>query len=178
MGQKLLAAGRIFASHHQFALCADPTEIIRDEDNWSEAKMAQGFAGSPSFRMIGTEAGLNDHWIELVASHEPPSKDQWQRITAVDFRCATGKAHVMSVMDDTPPISAEIPPGDYIAFIAGQNIGIDQSTLGEDAELTDAELSSRRDLEWYRIYLLRGKAELTGRLIDRENPLPLNKQAK
>jgi len=116
--------------------------------------------------MIGTEADLNDHWIELYASDEPPPLDTWQRMTCVHFRSSTGQVHVMSVIDNIPCISAEIGKGDYAAYIAGQNLGIDQLSLGEDGKLTDTELAARRDLEWYRIFVVPGVPHREGRLKD------------
>jgi hypothetical protein len=62
--------------------------------------------------------------------------------------------HWMSVIDNVPVISAEIGKGDYAAYIAGQNLGFDQLSLGEDGKLTDAELAARKDLEWYRTLVM------------------------
>jgi hypothetical protein len=35
------------------------------KESWTREKELQGFAGAPAFRMVSTEAGLNDHWVEL-----------------------------------------------------------------------------------------------------------------
>jgi hypothetical protein len=72
----------------------------------------------------------------------------------------------MSVISDAPAISAEIGKGDYAAYIAGQNLGVDQLSLGEDGQLTDAELAARKDLEWYRIFVVPGVPHREGRLKD------------
>ena len=79
-----------------------------------------------TFRMIGTEADLNDHWVELILSDSPPELDQWQKITCVDFHSENGAVHLMSVMDNQPPISATVKPGKYAAYFAAQNLGVDQ----------------------------------------------------
>jgi 3'-phosphoadenosine 5'-phosphosulfate (PAPS) 3'-phosphatase len=50
----------------------------------------------------------------------------------------------MSVIDGRPPISAEIAPGDCAIYVAAQNLGVDQLSLGEDHKLTDVELSDQR----------------------------------
>jgi hypothetical protein len=160
------AAGRVFASHYQLVICDDPTRSLTDEENWDDSKIARGFAGHPSFRMVGTEAHLNDHWVELVLSEQPPDRADWQRITCVDFVSDTGKIHVMSVVDTEPVLSLAIPPGQYSVFVAGNNLGVDQQTLGEEAELSNQELSQRRDLEWYRVFVVPGSPARTGRLPD------------
>jgi hypothetical protein len=108
MAETLLGAARLFASYYQIVICDDPTRIVSDDENWSDKKMECGFAGSANFRLIGTEADLNVHWIELFASDEPPRIEDWQRVTCTHFRSSNGKVHVMSVIDNDPPISAEI----------------------------------------------------------------------
>ncbi len=165
MAEQLLGAARVFASHYQLVVCDDPAQIIGDDDNWNEEKSARGFAGTPTFRMVGTEAHLNDHWVELVAADGPPSSEEWPRITCVHFRSRSGQVHVRSVVDNDPAISARIAPGDYAVYVGAQNPGIDQSTLGEDFELSDAEIAKRKDIEWYRLFLVLGKPETEGRLI-------------
>jgi len=170
MEDKQLGAARVFASHYQLVVCDDSTATIGDEENWNAEKVARGFAGAPIFRMVNTEADLNDHWVELVLVDQPPNFDEWQRITCVYFRSTSGRVHVMSVIDSEPIISADIEPGDYAVYFAGQNIGIDQSSLGEATKLTDDEIAARKDIEWYRLFLVPGKPDREGRVVDR--PLP------
>jgi hypothetical protein len=162
-----LGAARLFASHYQIVVCDDSSRPLSDEDNWDDTKIRRGFAGPHNFRMIGTEADLNDHWIELCASDAPPPFDDWERVTCVHFRSATGKVHVTSVVARDPAISADIGIGDYAVYVAGQNLGIDQLRLGEDAQLSDAQLAARSDLEWYRIFVVvPGVPDREGRLKD------------
>jgi hypothetical protein len=59
-----------------------------------------------------------------------------------------------------------IVSGDYGVYVAGQNLGIDQYSKGETVPLTDEELAARRDLEWYRIFLVPGIPSQVGRLKD------------
>jgi len=169
-GNVELGAARVFASHYQIVVCDDPARTIGDDENWNGEKVSQGFAGAPTFRMVGTDADLNDHWVELVAANQPPSFDEWQRITCVYFQSTSGKVHVMSVVDNDPPISANIKPGDYTVYVAAKNLGVDQLSLGEDHQLTDAEIAVRRDIEWYRLFLVPGKPEIEGRVVDRGLP--------
>jgi hypothetical protein len=171
MAENPLGAARLFASHYQIVVCDDPSRPMTDEENWTDKKVAQGFAGAPPFRMIGTEADLNDHWVELYASDQAPRFDDWQRVTCVHFRSSTGKVHVMSVVDHVPAISAEIAKGDYAVYVAGQNLGIDQLSLGEDKKLSDAEIAARKDVEWYRIFLVSGLPSREGRLKDVLKPV-------
>jgi len=72
MEDQLLGAARVFASHYQIVVCDDPARTITDDENWDREKAAQGFAGAPTFRMVGTDADLNDHWVELVAGRGCP----------------------------------------------------------------------------------------------------------
>jgi hypothetical protein len=176
MEDQPIGAARVFASNYQIVVCDDPARTLNDDENWDDGKVSRGFAGAPTFRMVGTDADLNDHWVELVATNRPPATDQWQRITCVHFLSTTGKIHVMSVIDSRPAISAEIAPGDYAIYVAAQNLGIDQLSIGEDHKLTDAELSKRKDVEWYRLFVVPGKPETEGRLIDR--PLSVESERK
>jgi hypothetical protein len=73
----------VFASNYQIVVCDDPARTIGDDENWNGEKVSQGFAGAPTFRMVGTEADLNDHWVELVAASQPP----FIRRVAADHMC-------------------------------------------------------------------------------------------
>mgnify|MGYP007059408995 CR=1 FL=1 len=159
------AAARIFASHYQLVICDDPTAFT-EETNWREGDVERGFAGNDRFRMVGTEADLNDHWVEVWVAHEPPSLDSWDRVTCVSLQCTTGTVHVMSVIDNVPAISLMLPVGDYAVYVAGCNLGIDQNSLGEDQRLTDEQLAQRKDLEWYRIFITPGRPPQVGRVKD------------
>src|SRR5690349_19481234 len=77
-----------------------------------------------------------------------------------------GKVYVMSVIDQQAPIAANVASGDYAVYVAGRNLGIDQGSKGETALLTDEELAARKDLEWYRIFLVPGIPSCVGRLKD------------
>lgn len=172
MTDKFLGAARIFASHYQLVICEDPRHIVSDAENWSDDKIARGYAGASAFRMVRTEAHLNDHWVELVVSNAPPDFEKWQRITCVDFVTTSGDVHVMSVIDDKPSITATIEPGVYAVYFAAQNLGVDQLSLGElkekgGDELTDEEFAQRKDFEWYRLFIVRGRPTQCGRIVDR-----------
>ena len=84
----------------------------------------------------------------------------------------------MSLLGDEPVISAKVEPGPYAAYFAAQNVGVDEHSLGEiseenDEPLSDEELAARKDLEWYRVYLVPGRPARRGRLVDRDTPLPI-----
>jgi hypothetical protein len=72
----------------------------------------------------------------------------------------------MSVVDQQAPIAANVASGDYGVYVAGQNLGVDQRSNGETVRLTDEELAARKDLEWYRIFLVPGIPKRVGRLKD------------
>ena len=162
---QIVAATRIFASHYQLAIC-DDIMAFTEESNWGEDDSKNGFAGNDRFRMVATEAHLNDHWVEVAIADEPPNLEPWQRVTCVSLSCNTGEIHIMSVIDNKPSISLNLPKGDYSVFVAGCNMGVDQLSLGEDNELTDEQLAERKDLEWYRIFLVPGKPIQQGRIKD------------
>ena len=61
-------------------------------------------------------------------------------------------------------VAADIPEGNYAVYVAGQNLGIDLHSKGENVRLTDEELAARKDLEWYRIFLVPGMPSRIGRL--------------
>lgn len=160
---ELRGAARILASHYQLVICDDPYAFTEDS-NWTDADTARGYAGNEHFRMVGTEADLNDHWIEAWTAEEPPPTTAWERITCVHLRVGTGKILVMSVVDADPAISVAVPNGDYALYVSGNGIGVDQLSLGEDLDLSDEELAARKDLEWYRIFIVSGIPAKVGRL--------------
>lgn len=162
---QIIAATRIFTSHYQLAIC-DDTMAFTEESNWGGSDSEQGFAGNDRFRMVGTEADLNDYWVEVAIANEPPNLDPWQRVTCVSLSCSTGQIHIMSMTDSKPPISLNLPKGDYSVFVAGCNIGIDQISLGKDSKVTEDQLATRKDLEWYRIFIVPGKPIQQGRIKD------------
>ncbi|GAB5446996.1 hypothetical protein [Gymnodinialimonas sp.] len=170
---RLLGAARIFASHYQFVLCEDPGRPLSDEENWTDALVQRGYAGAPDWRMIGTEADLNDHWIELALADAAPDPSNWHRIICCDFETRSGAVNLMGVLADEAEISAQIAPGTYAAHICVRNPGVDQQTTGEldaGAEmLTDTELAAREDLERYRVVLVPGAPKRTGVVFDRES---------
>ena len=161
-----LASGRIFASHYQVMITDDPERTITDSENWDDSKVEDGFAGGLSCRLFGTEADLNDHWIQVIKSAAPPEMTEFQRVTCAHFRTETGKIHLMSVVDLEPAISSDVEAGDYSLFFAGSNLGVDQLSLGEDGELSDKDLESRADLEHYVVYIVPGIPEVQGKLKD------------
>ncbi len=159
-------AGRVFASHYQLLLCDDPARPVPEEANWTEEDVARGFSGDARTRLVGTEADLNDHWIEVSVVSAPPDLAEWQRVTLVSCRSETGRFHVMSVIDDAPRLSLQIGVGEFSVYVAGQNIGVDRSTLGEDGEISDEELAQRLDLERYHIFVVPGPPTVEGRVRD------------
>ncbi len=158
----------MFASHYQFVVCQDPFAAISDDWHWGDESMKLGFTGARHFRIIGTEADSNQHWIELVASDYPPNFAEWQRVTCAHFQTSSGNIHVMPIFGGEPVISAHVSHGYYALYVAGQNLGVDQHSLGE---ISDTDFASRKDLEWYRIFLVPGAPDKQGRLSDAPMPI-------
>ena len=158
-------SARIFTSHYQLVVCSD-VKAFAEASNWEDGDLERGFAGNEHFRMIGTEADLNDHWVEALLSQTPPDLEDWHRVVCVALENDSGQIHVMSVVDLEPPITIDAPRGHYSIYVAGRNLGVDQSSLGEEGELTDHEISQRKDLEWYRIFVVPGVPQKVGRIKD------------
>ncbi|TWT66343.1 hypothetical protein Pla123a_47370 [Posidoniimonas polymericola] len=160
------AQGRVFASHYQLVICDDPSGSFDEGHNWGDTGSKAGFAGSPRFRMVGTEADLNDHWVELVLSERSPDASKWERVTCCSFHSDTGYAYVKSIVDSEAMLSIDCGQGDFALYVAANNLGVDQLSLGEESNLSDSELAARHDLERYRIFVVPGEPEWEGR---REN---------
>lgn len=161
------SAARVFASHYQIVVCTDQRALTPD-DTWNAVSTARGYAGNELFRVVGTEADLNDHWVESRLSTQPPALADWHRVVCFSLQNHTGQVHVMSVVDDEPALTLDLPKGPYAVYVAARNLGVDQSTLGESEQLTDEQLALRKDLEWYTIFLVPGIPQETGRLKDEE----------
>jgi hypothetical protein len=159
-------AGRIFASHYQIVICDDPSRGLPDDIGWDDAAISRGVAGDAQTLAFITEADGNDHWVELCVSSAPPDIAEWQRVLVAPFRSRTGRVCIMSVIDDVPVLTAPIEPGDYGVYVAAQNLGVDLNALGAAGVLSDSELAVRRDLEWYRVFIVPGAPPTVGRLKD------------
>ena len=165
MASNIDGSARIFASHYQLVVCSDVTAFT-EASNWQDEDTERGFAGHERFRMIGTEADLNDHWVEALLSQKPPDLADWHRVICFGLENDSGHIHVMSVVDTEPAITLDAPKGPYSIYVAGRNLGVDRLSLGEAEELTDHEIARRKDLEWYRIIAVPGAPEEVGRLRD------------
>jgi hypothetical protein len=154
---KLLGSSRIFASNYQLMITDSMSREITDEMNWDEDKTKSGFAGDQHTILVGTEADLNDHWVDLYKSDVGPNLDEYQRVFILYFSNETGKVLVSSVI---------VEKGDYTIYVAGKNLGVDQLSLGEETELTDDEYKERLDLERYSIFIVVGKPTVEGKVQD------------
>jgi len=139
---------------------------ITDDINWDDEKTKRGYAGDQHTILVGTEADLNDHWVDLYQADENPNYDEYQRVFSLHFSSETGNILISSVVDDEPEIEANIGKGEYTIYIAGKNLGVDQSSLEEEAELTDEEYKDRLDLERYSIFVVPGKPSIEGKVRD------------
>lgn len=146
----MLGSARIFANNYQIVVASDWMHIVTDEENWDKEKSKQGYAGTPEFRMLGTFADMNDHWVELDTTREAPDLQSWEHVVISDFFTRDGSVFVSSVLDIEPTIKARIKPGSYSVYFLGMNIGVDPSP-----NLNQTEKSERNiDCEWYRIILV------------------------
>lgn len=139
---------------------------ITDDMNWNKEKTQRGYAGDSNTIMIGTEADLNDHWVELYQTESIPCLQKFQRVYCLFFACEKGKVVVSSVIDDVAAIESDLPIGDYTVYIAAINLGVDQLSLGEDSELSDEEYKERYDIERYEIFIVAGKPNMEGKIRD------------
>ena len=104
---QIVAANRIFADNYQLAIC-DDVMAFTEESNWCEEDFERGFSGNEKFRMVGTEADLNDHWVEVAIADEPPNLDPWQRVTCVGLSCNTGKIQIRDVQKNIIPAHKDL----------------------------------------------------------------------
>jgi hypothetical protein len=160
------AAGRIFASHYQILVTDDPRRALPDEGIWDNEAVKRGYTGDARCRVFGTEADLNDHWVEVVVCDGSPAFAVWDRVTCFGFRSETGFLHVLSVIDDAPRITVEVVPGEYAVYAATNNLGKDPVAAVEGEALSDEELSRRKDVEWYKLFVVPGCPEVEGRVKD------------
>tara|TARA_R110001592_G_scaffold254129_2_gene517447 strand:+ start:16256 stop:16477 length:222 start_codon:yes stop_codon:yes gene_type:complete len=72
----------------------------------------------------------------------------------------------MSVIDDEPLLQMSIGKGHFSVYVAANNLGVDQLSLQEEKELEDEELAKRKDLEWYRVFVVSGIPSQEGRIRD------------
>lgn len=163
---KHLGSSRIFDSNYQLMITDSMTHGITEDINWDDEKVERGHAGDQCTLLIGTEADLNDHWVELYQTDIKPNFDEYQRVLCLHFSSKTGKVLVSSVIDDEPSIEADIGIGEYTIYFAGNNLGVDQLSLGEESELTDYELRDRLDLERYSIFIVPRKPSIEGKIRD------------
>jgi len=157
--QKKLGSARIFASHYQLLICDDPSYRFPDDENW-QTREKQLYAGNPRHRMIGTEADLNDHWVELWIAPDPPIAAEWDRVICVDFECQTKNVFVMSVIDNKPPIKSRLTNGNYSLFMATQNLGVDPVDI-DTISLQTLETSLKK-AEWHKLILVPRSHSRTG----------------
>ncbi len=163
---KHLGSSRIFASNYQLMITDSVKRGITDDINWNDEKVERGYAGDQHTLLVGTEADLNDHWVDLYKTDIKPNFDEYQRVLCLHFSSETGKILVLSVIDDEPSIEANIGIGEYTIYFSGNNLGVDQLSLGDESELTDSELRDRLDLERYSIFIVSGKPSIEGKIRD------------
>gem|GEM_PF-5105523 len=139
---------------------------ITDDINWNQEKTQRGCAGNQNILLVGTEADLNDHWVDVFKVQAIPDFSEYQRVISLYFSNKTGKVIVSSVIDDEPSFEADLDQGDYTIYVAGNNLGVDQLSLGEENELSDAEIRERKDIERYSIFIMLGKPSMEGKIKD------------
>ncbi len=114
-----LNSARVFASHYQLMITDSMNRMITDDINWDDDKVKKGFAGDKYIILVGTEADLNDHWVDLYQSDAEPPMDEYQRVIRLPFYSETGNIYISSVTDigTDPSIEAEIGIGEYTIYM-------------------------------------------------------------
>lgn len=162
MGLSRIASGRIFADHYQFYVLDSEANPFEGVPMWDEDLARLGYTNADAVFYIGTVAHLNDHWIDVFQSSRVPDLDMCQRAIALPISIPSGRVHIMSPTDFEPAIVCDLEPGRYTAFTLASNIGVDQMSLEEEYELSDAEIERRTDLERYAIVFVPGIYDQTG----------------
>lgn len=87
---QLLAEFRLFADHYQFFVydaavdpCPDSFYSDPDEKRSDIGSDRQGFVTNGTTICFGTDAHLNDHWVEVFSSVQVPDFGQAERIIAL-----------------------------------------------------------------------------------------------
>jgi hypothetical protein len=152
----LLTAGRVFADEYQFYVLDSQADPFRGVPLWNKLRSRRGYCQGRSVFYIGTCAHLNDHWVEVFLSDEPPRLEECERALALNIVVPSGRVFIMGPTAADPELAFDLPPGPYTAWVLAYSIGVDQMSLGEQRELSASELAARTDLEHYHIVFVPG----------------------
>jgi len=154
-----VAERRVFADHYHFYLYDSEAEPCDDMPDWDAAALDRGYIANPRVIHVGTQAHLNDHWVEVWLAEALPTDDSSDRTFARSVEVSSGTLSVAGPMDPKAEV-LEIPvdPGVYSVRVEAFNLGIDSYSLGEldesDAEPSDEDIAARADIERYRVVIV------------------------
>ncbi|BAU13300.1 hypothetical protein LEP3755_38390 [Leptolyngbya sp. NIES-3755] len=168
---QLLAEFRLFADHYQFFVydaavdpCPESFYSDPDEKRSDLGSYRQGFVTNGTTICFGTDAHLNDHWIEVFSSVQIPDFGQAERVIALPLKVDSGKVGITNLLYLRKPVKeVTIDAGIWtvylLAFSLGSdefhNRGIERPKLDSD-RLTDEQLRNNWEFERYRIVLVPG----------------------
>lgn len=172
---KLLTEFRIFADHYQFFVydsSADPCpeSFYTEPDNQRSdlGSYQQGYITNGRTICFGTEAHLNNHWIEVYLSEQLPDLAEAQRVLALPLQVDSGKVAITNLLNLGEPISEiVVPSGQYTVYLFAFNLGVDEARewergdfVDDDRQLSDEELKAELNFERYKIVLVSGMLDL------------------
>ncbi|QFU08912.1 hypothetical protein PARPLA_01953 [Rhodobacteraceae bacterium THAF1] len=91
---------------------------MTDDENWTDAKLARGFAGSAEARLFVVDAGERTFDVSLHLLDAAPGLEAGRRVICADVANLSGRIEVGGLVDDTPTIAADLPHGEYAAYVS------------------------------------------------------------
>ena len=114
----LLGRGHIHARWRQIVLATEPDHVMADDDNWTDAKLSRGFAGSAEERLFVLDAGERTFDVALHLLDAAPGLVADRRTVCADLVNHSGRIEVSGLIDDTAAIAVDLPPGEYAAYVS------------------------------------------------------------
>jgi hypothetical protein len=155
----LLMTARIFADHHQFYVFDSNFDHFKDPDlDWAASpRLAYGYLASKRAIYVSTVASLNSHRLRIFVNEKPISK--YERVFTSDLLIASGVLKV-SAPANAPEedVQIQLPCGVCRVSVCSSGIGVDELTLypDRDEQMSDDELFSHDDLEYYDLFIQPG----------------------
>ncbi|MBD2072347.1 hypothetical protein H6F86_00160 [Phormidium sp. FACHB-592] len=172
---QLLTEFRISADHYLFFIYdtgvnPSPDSFYSDPDEKRSdlGSYRQGYITNGRTICFGTDAHLNDHWIEVYASTQVPAFGKAERVIALPLRIDSGRVAITNLLYLTEPMKqVDINPGVWTVYLLAFNLGTDrlfnrgiprpESRSGKQLDqLTDDQLKANWEFERYQIILVPG----------------------
>lgn len=101
----LLGQGQVHTRWRQIVLTTAPDHVMSDADNWTDAKLMRGFAGSAESRLFLVDAGERTFDVSLHLLDAAPGLEAGRRTICADVMNLSGRIEVSGLVDDSPAIA-------------------------------------------------------------------------